>query len=266
MMGNYSSLQSCACGRRNAKLLFTSGPYFIVQCRSCGLVRTESESEKIRTQVYTEKDMQIYVQKEREFRKIFSRIIKFIQKYKKKGKFLEIGAGVGLLLSEAKKAKFTIVGFEPSRAGVKTARKHFNVRLVQSEFSKSKVTSPCDVVVLNHVLEHLPDPHRMIAACRSILAPGGILVIGVPNFGSFLAQAKKKKWQSLIPDQHRWHFTKKTLDSIVSMHGFKRVGRLTDNHDRVMHPRWKRPLYGVLDGFTQLTKNGEAILVAYKKS
>jgi 2-polyprenyl-3-methyl-5-hydroxy-6-metoxy-1,4-benzoquinol methylase len=209
--------------------------------------------------------MNIYVKKEKEFRILFSRIIRFVKRYKKSGRVLEIGAGVGLLLSEAKKAKFSIVGFEPSRAGVRIARKNFNIRLVQSDFTKEKITDPCDVVILNHVLEHLPDPHRIIGEARAVLAPGGLLVIGVPNIGSFLARAKRKKWQSLIPEQHRWHFTKKTLDSLVTIHGFKPVGRLTDNHERTMHPKWKRPLYGILDTWTRITKNGEAILVAYKK-
>lgn len=121
------------------------------------------------------------------------------------------------------------------------------------------------MIVMNHVLEHIPDPHAIVSSVASSLSPGGVFIVGVPNFGSFLAQAKKGRWQSLIPDQHRWHFTQKSLDALVVPHGFLRVGVQSSNHDRHIHPLWKRPLYAILDTISIVTKNGEALLVAYKK-
>ena len=38
-----------------------------------------------------------------------------------------------------------------------------------------------DVVILSHVLEHFTDPKRLIRSALNALAPGGILIIEVPN-------------------------------------------------------------------------------------
>jgi SAM-dependent methyltransferase len=38
-----------------------------------------------------------------------------------------------------------------------------------------------DVVILSHVLEHFTDPKRLIRSAQNALAPGGIVVIEVPN-------------------------------------------------------------------------------------
>ena len=118
---------------------------------------------------------------------------------------------------------------------------------------------------MNHVLEHLPNPKAVLQDCHSSLSPKGILVIGVPNVGSVLATLKKSRWQSLIPNQHRWHFTKHTLDALVEPIGFVRRGIVSTSHDRSMHPTWKRPLYAILDTISHKTANGEAILAVYEK-
>ena len=38
-----------------------------------------------------------------------------------------------------------------------------------------------DVIVLNDVLEHLPDPERTMAHCAGLLKPDGLLVIQTPQ-------------------------------------------------------------------------------------
>ena len=119
--------------------------------------------------------------------------------------------------------------------------------------------------MVNHVLEHIKDPNRLLSDIKKILVRDGYLFIGVPNFGNIIAQLKKSRWQSLIPEQHRWQFTNSTLDALLARHGFARMGGMSDNHDRAMHPFWKRPLYFLHDAVAEALCCGEAILVAYRK-
>ena len=258
----------CICDEVKVRKLFSSGNYVIARCTACGQVRTLTPKGISRKQVYQAEDTMVYVEKEQMFRRLFADVVTFIRGFKTSGTLIDIGAGVGLLVDEAKKVGFDAIGFEPSKEMVKAAKKYFDIPLIPSKFSQTRLDSrwkKVDVVVINHVLEHLPEPLQMIQDIRSVLVKNGLLLIGVPNFGSFLADWKKDRWQSLIADQHRWHFTIQSLDRLIRPLGFVRVGMREDNHDRSMHPWWKRPAYWVLDRMAVLTGRAEAMLVVYKK-
>ncbi|MDO8451756.1 MAG: class I SAM-dependent methyltransferase [bacterium] len=216
-------------------------------------------------EIYEKEDMRVYIEKEEMFCTLFRRVVSFIARYKARGKFLDIGAGVGLLVREARRAGFVANGLEPSKAGVEIARKKFGIRLIPHEFALRHVHGTWDVIVFNHVLEHVKNPEKTISDATAILKRSGLLVIGLPNFSCILSKLKKGRWQSLIPAQHRWHFTISTLDKLVLKHGYIRLGLTSDNHDRSMHPLWKRPAYFLLDMYSKLFNNGEAILAVYKK-
>lgn len=249
------------CKQGTLSLLFHAGIYDITVCNYCRTAQTVTPKNIHRKQIYDMPDIQVYIDKQDMFKDLFRNLMLFIMKFINKGVFVDIGAGVGLLVNAAAEAGFDAIGFEPSGESVKIAKKIFHTKLIRGEFSLKKA----DVIVVNHVLEHVPDPRRLLSKIKKSLHPDGYLFVGVPNFGSFIAQAKKERWQSLIPDQHRWHFTLKTLDALVTAYGFRREGIVTDNHDRSIHPLWKRPFYYILDTITKISKNGEAIFVAYKK-
>lgn len=242
----------CLCASTKTKKLFRSGDYTITQCVACGQARTK---EKPKKHFYTRSDISIYFEKEILFRELFKKTISFIKKFQNNGTILEIGAGAGLLVDEAIKAGFSATGYEPSRAARDSAKNHLGIDL----FSALRDIS-AESIVVNHVLEHLENPKKLVSklSCK-------YLFIGVPNFSSIMSQLKKDRWQSLVPDQHRWHFTLKTLDTLVLPFGFTRVGVTYENHDRSMHPFWKRPIYAVLDTIALATGKAEAMLVAYKK-
>ncbi len=273
----------CFCGTNKAKKLFICGDDTIVECLACQQVRTESQLQAKRKNVYGKGDISVYVEKEDRFRELFCHVISFIQRFINSGTLVDIGAGVGLLVDEAKKAGFDAIGFEPSKAAVLAAKKCFGVTLINYEFHKATpwplarggLGNPktwngddrtlVDTIVVNHVLEHVENPKILLSDVADSIQNNGFLFIGVPNFDSFMAQLKKGRWQSLIPDQHRWHFTLSTLDALVTRFGFQRVGATYENHDRFMHPWWKRPAYAILDTIAWATGKCEAMLVAYRK-
>ncbi len=255
----------CYCGAKDHKLFFLANGYQIAQCLACGQVRTITPSKIERKQVYNKKDISVYIEKEAMFRKLFKRVVDFIKQYKLDGRLVDIGAGVGLLVDEARRAGFDARGIEPSPSAVLAAKKFFGVQLLCTKFTEKSTKKPIDIVVLNHVLEHLPNPHVVIRTIANVLEKDGLLVIGVPNFGSIISILKKGRWQSLIPDQHRWHFTQKTLDQLVLPFGFKKLGRTGENHDRSMHPWWKQPIYWILDTIAIATNRAEAMLIVYQK-
>lgn len=259
----------CLCGKTKFIPLFPSGLYDVIKCNACEQVRIVAEPGAKKIGYYRQEDVQFYIDKQDMFRSLFRRLLGYVYKFAPRGTLLDIGAGVGLLLDEARKMGYNVIGFEPSRASVVAAKKHFGIRLdsrLRGNDKRRRGNDKIDIIVINHVLEHLANPHTTIRYASKSLSIGGTLVIGVPNFNSFMRWIKRGKWQSLVPAQHLWQFTLHTLDQLVVPYGFRRIGVSYENHDRSMHYFWKRPIYAVLDRIALWTGYAEAMLVIYKKA
>ncbi|RME87597.1 MAG: class I SAM-dependent methyltransferase [Anaerolineae bacterium] len=50
------------------------------------------------------------------------------------------------------------------------------------------------VVLIKHIVEHLPHPERAIAELARVLKPGGVLILSTPNLDSLLKPLKGEKW------------------------------------------------------------------------
>lgn len=72
-----------------------------------------------------------------------------------------------------------------------------------------------DVVVLNHVFEHVPDASALLAQIAALTAPGAHLFVNVPNYGGWVPRLMKANWGALWPHQHVWQFTPATLRATV---------------------------------------------------
>ncbi len=78
--------------------------------------------------------------------------------------------------------------------------------------------SNLDVITFWDVLEHLPDPRRTLeqACCR--LAPGGLLLLTLPNFGSYQARHFGEDWYALSLPRHLYHFNAGEFEPALTAH------------------------------------------------
>lgn len=81
-------------------------------------------------------------------------------------------------------------------------------------------TETFDVVLLSHVLEHLPAPATFLQGIRRIMRNGSKMLVSCPNFDSFLARTLGRYWVGLQVEQHLWHFTPSSLTSLLAESGF----------------------------------------------
>jgi len=111
---------------------------------------------------------------------------------------LEIGAGSGLLVSEAGHMGLQAVGVEPSNSLVATAKKSRGVDLIQGIYPHPQLAGRrFDLVYLIDVIEHVEDPVQLLADCASALAPGGVFLVVTPDVSSMAAKLLGRRW---------WHF------------------------------------------------------------
>jgi SAM-dependent methyltransferase len=83
-----------------------------------------------------------------------------------------------------------------------------------------------DVVSMFHYLEHTTDPEAEVAAAARALAPGGLLVIEVPNPESRFGRALGKWWGPLMQPQHLNLVSEGNLVGLLETHGFESVRRI----------------------------------------
>jgi 2-polyprenyl-3-methyl-5-hydroxy-6-metoxy-1,4-benzoquinol methylase len=130
-----------------------------------------------------------------------------------KGNLLDIGAGTGDFLVEAKNSGWQIMGIEPSDKA-KTISVNKGVRF--AEGSQSLDTHSQDVITMWHVLEHVPDVEQQIIELKRILKPDGVLIVAVPNFKSYDAQHYGIYWAAYDVPRHLWHFSKTAIKKLFA--------------------------------------------------
>ena len=73
-----------------------------------------------------------------------------------------------------------------------------------------------------HVLEHSNDPGAMLDSIRSLLGPGGRLILAVPNYASAGYRERGVHWVWAQPPLvHIFHFTIRGLAVLLRRHGFE---------------------------------------------
>src|SRR5262249_18845828 len=100
-------------------------------------------------------------------------------------RLLDVGCGAGEYLIEASKRGMAVTGIDVEESITDHLSKTYGFNMVTGLLTPG-VFSPnsFDVVVLSHVVEHLPQPAELLSVIHGILKPGGLFVMGTPNSDS----------------------------------------------------------------------------------
>ena len=81
---------------------------------------------------------------------------------------------------------------------------------------------PFGVVVMLHVLEHVPDPVATLVEIVRILRPNDLLSLAVPHCGSLGARLFQEQWFGWNLRRHLMHFTPYHLPQMLEGVGMQR--------------------------------------------
>lgn len=139
---------------------------------------------------------------------------------------LDIGCGKGFLLDAFRREGWIVQGLELSEHSARHGREILGLRIhVGSLSDPGLAEQPFHAAVLWHVLEHVPDPDKALGEIAHLLAPDGVLLVSVPNFGSPEARIFKSGWFHLDVPRHLIHLDKACLLALLTERGFDIVQR-----------------------------------------
>ena len=201
------------------------GEYVYLQCGGCGLIylqRTPSASD---LESYYNKQFQ--VDRKRQERMVAGQCHPMLRVLEQllpgRGRLLEIGCSYGHFLSMAEADGWVVEGVEISRSAAVWARQNLGLRVHSGTLEEvsPKLKRPFDAVAMFHVLEHAPEPERLVLQAREFLRPGGILVIRTPNASSWIAKRCGTTWEWLTPPAHIYLFSPVSLRILLEGAGFR---------------------------------------------
>ena len=135
------------------------------------------------------------------------------------GRLLEIGCGSGGTLRRLADVGWSVEGldFDPQAVAVARAA-GLNVRL-GGVAEQGYADDMFDVIVAQHVIEHVLDPEAWIKECLRVLRPGGVLRLYTPNVGALGHRIFGQHWYELHPPAHLHLFRAETLARVVGKAG-----------------------------------------------
>lgn len=133
------------------------------------------------------------------------------------GKILDIGCGLGWILSSLSN-EWDKYGIEISKFASNHAAQFGNIHNgALDNFEGSEF----DVIIMNHVIEHLVDPVGALKKIRGLLKPSGIFIIGTPDFDSAAARRYGSNFRLLHDPTHISLFSSDSMHRCLRDLGFK---------------------------------------------
>jgi 2-polyprenyl-3-methyl-5-hydroxy-6-metoxy-1,4-benzoquinol methylase len=133
------------------------------------------------------------------------------------GNLLEVGCGDGAfldLLTRCFRGQVTGIELNPVTAARAREKGH---RIVEQPMEDQAVRErgPFDAICSFQVLEHVPNPLAFAQRMVSLLRPGGVMVLGVPNARCFVRHWKVNLLD--LPPHHMTRWTAFSLKSLASL-------------------------------------------------
>jgi len=174
------------CGRAEYRLLHREDPFQMVKCSPCQFIylnpRPTGEAILRFYQNYLPEDGSSVEAWQRMMQSIFQRAANLIERYKKRGRLLDVGAGFGFFLSEMKERGWDVVGVEISQKALAYAKDRLGLTVYPGPLERIGFPeNDFDVVSGFYVIEHLPRPMEFLQECYRILKPGGLLLLRYPH-------------------------------------------------------------------------------------
>lgn len=137
------------------------------------------------------------------------------------GRVLDVGCGTGDYLEAWSRLGWEVAGIEPDAQAAAIARARLGAVVHHGFLEDAPLPAGAfDAIAMSHSLEHVRSPRAALALVHRALAPGGRLLLMVPNFRAWDRVAFGPRWYGLEVPRHLYHFEPRTLTAVLAASGF----------------------------------------------
>jgi 2-polyprenyl-3-methyl-5-hydroxy-6-metoxy-1,4-benzoquinol methylase len=218
------------CGFAEHEALFVKHGFTFVRCSSCGLVfvnpqlEEDAVLEEYRTAATNDLWFDVLTSKRQQEldRAKFGDVLDALEPYR--GKLLDVGCSIGLLLHLAQERGWDVTGLEPAPRAREHAHQVYGLDVRDETLEDAGFPDGSfDAVALLSVLEHATEPLDLLRECARVLRPGGVLYVIVPNVDSLACNLLGAQARTFDGRNHLVYFSAATLADSLGRAGLEVV-------------------------------------------
>jgi SAM-dependent methyltransferase len=195
------------------------------------------------------------------------------------GRLLDFGCGGGSFLERMHRQGWDVTGVDISSPAVERIRSQLGLRALAGSLPHAELRpASFDVITMWHSLEHVHWPMDVVRHAHRLLAPGGKLLVAVPNIDSLPFRWFGSAWNGLDLPRHLTHFAPWTLQLMLERAGFhvgpirmvrhsdwlRKSAKLASDRLRLWHwQRWltAKPLSRLATWYCYLAQQSDCLMV-----
>ena len=128
-------------------------------------------------------------------------------------KVLDIGCSAGFISDELRLAGADVIGLDIDEPGLEKAKQRFGGQVEFILAPGDAIPLPpgsVDIVVFNHIYEHVPDPGAVMAEIRRVLKDEGVVYLGLGNRLGVMEPHYKLPFLSWLPKRYADRYVRLT--------------------------------------------------------